>query len=798
MATQAQIALSITQQLRLLDPSISAEVGTPERKIIDTVAQELANAQIDLAQLDGALDLDSKFGADLDNFISIFGFARQQGAQSTGYVKFSRTVASDYIIPIARNTQVAAASVGIDGGSTVGLIFATTVYTEIPAGQLSAIAPIRCLTTGSVANVAANVINSFARTPIPGITSVTNEVPTTNGIDQETDAELKVRFKNTVFRNLAGTLDQYLALAVATQFTTKANVVGPISRYREYIQIPDKDDATADPDSGITGNGAAGEWTSALSSIPYSKHVYDSLPYFVTNGDTSANSVFYRRDVDFLLNTTDAARDKGDTYRGRIGGSGLNVNTDSGTDFQPNLRFFNVYEGADTTVTALRPKDVVLFEHSYMSDASRNDYDRRILNCVDVYINGQNSTLADAITVKPDANFVSINQFVTNSSSRYYFENFRRVGEPNRRPIPGNFFLGLFWAPITDVPNTIVTANATYIKDVHYWAIEDVSDIGRSVRARTGIEWNPTVKGRVSADNESGPFTGSTIVSDSATALEIIGYSYDRNIVDLQTSLEANKQVTTDVLAHQSSTRYFKLDITVMYTQGSSISSVNDQIRAAVVDFLDGQYFGTTVQLSDLLQVIHSIGGVDNVRWSRDITENLGTFPNDVDTSGNPRHRVVECDSSGEPLCNLIFDRRTYGHASAAEVQVGYLTGNPTSGTFKIKYQASQTTAIAYNATSGTITTALGVAGIPATVSGTGTPANPFVFTFTSNGSRDFLTISSNALRGTTSISNSTVFDSDFFLKDNQLPALPDEALSSDTLAGLIIRPRAQNTWNNL
>jgi hypothetical protein len=57
MATQQQLALQMVAQLRVLDPSISAEVGTPERKIIDTVAQALAESQIDLDVLSGSLDL---------------------------------------------------------------------------------------------------------------------------------------------------------------------------------------------------------------------------------------------------------------------------------------------------------------------------------------------------------------------------------------------------------------------------------------------------------------------------------------------------------------------------------------------------------------------------------------------------------------------------------------------------------------------------------------------------------------------------------------------------------------------
>jgi len=66
-------------QMRVIDPSVSLEIGTPERKILDTVAQALSDAQVDLNVLSKALDVDSKVGSDLDKFLALFGFARQQG-----------------------------------------------------------------------------------------------------------------------------------------------------------------------------------------------------------------------------------------------------------------------------------------------------------------------------------------------------------------------------------------------------------------------------------------------------------------------------------------------------------------------------------------------------------------------------------------------------------------------------------------------------------------------------------------------------------------------------------------------
>jgi uncharacterized phage protein gp47/JayE len=839
-ATQSELALNMIRQLRLLDPSVSAEVGTPERKIIDTVAEQLATAQIDLTQLNSAFDLESKFGSDLDEFLALFGFARQTGSFATGYVTLSRTTVSSITIPIAVGTQVSAASVATSGGGSVTLNFATTAFGELAPGELEKTIPIRCTTTGSIGNVAANIINGFGASPILGITGVANPIATTGGTDPETDSALKVRFKNTVFRNLAGTEDQFLALAISTAFTSKANAVGPISRYQEYIQVPDVDDATADPDSGVAGNGAAGEWTSALSTIPYSKHVYETLPYYLTTGElTNIETSFFRREVDFRINTTIAARDKGDTYRGRIVGGGFNVNEGGYTTFQPNLTFFNVYQGTNEEVHAIRPGDVLLFEHSYMSNASRNNYERQLLNCVDVYINGQNPIQADAITVKPTGTFATNNAFSSEAASRFFVENFRRIGEPERRPVVGNFFMGLFWTPVLEVPSSITTSQATYYEGIHYWAIEDVSEIGRSVRARTGIEWNSTVRGQSSADGNAEQYSGFKITENPAESLEVTGYIYDRNIVDLQASLEANKQITSDVLAHQSEVRHLKFDLTVMYSPGFSRTSVNSAIRSAIETYLNGLYFGTTIQLSDILQAVHNVAGVDNVRWSRDVLEADGK---NEDSVGNPRYRVVETDTRGNPLTNFLIDRKNYGFTptawsstktyaigeyvvvsgtvykailgslnatppnatywvvstNAVETQTGYFTGAVSGGYFELYYELSGLK-VEYGASAATIKSALEAKSIPInSVTGNGTPTSPFIFTFSSTGYRPPLTAQNNHLTGSTKISSTTVYNSDFFLQDNELPMLPGEALATDTLPGLILRKRAQNTWSAL
>lgn len=651
--TQQDIAVQMLAQLRMLDPSISAEVGTPERKILDSVASALADAQVDLTQLQGALDIDTKTGSNLDNFLALFGFGRQTATKASGFVEFTRELASlnDIRIPVA--TQVMAPAVDVTNEGIMNVYYETTFEVTLPAGQLSVQAPVRAVLAGVSGNVATGKVSTFGANFPYGIEGVNNPAPITGGIDAEDDDQLKVRFKNTIFRNLAGTQDQFIALSLSAAYTRKVNVVGPISRYREYLQVPPVDDATArnvDPQTAGAGsatepgNGSAGQYTTALSTIPYSQHIYDSVANFVSNGQTGVNTIFWREGIDYIFNTVPADKNRGDAYRF--------YHTDLGTSLalgpdpllttqlvlnKPNVTFINVVDSTvDPNITAVRANDTLLFEHSYMSTASRNDWSRNVTNCVDVYIDGSNDTVASTIVPTPGSS--TSWAFNNTATSKYYRNNYRRKGQPDIMPTAGNLFIPPFWQPVTGLPSEITVSGggstAIFYLNEHYWLVEEVTNLYGTVRARNGLEFNPALAGALSASdtaraglrlNQFGP----------NLPLEIENYVYDKNIVDLQVAMEQAKQVTTDILVHRSRPRWFKLDITVMYTNGSNASATNGMIREAVVNWFAQQYFGNSIQLSDILSVIHNVVGVDNVRWSSDV-------PGNTDLN-----RVLETDVNG-------------------------------------------------------------------------------------------------------------------------------------------------------
>lgn len=652
--TQRDISLQMLAQLRMLDPSVSAEVGTPERKIIDTVAQALTDVQVDLTQLNGALDVDAKSGAELDRFLALFGFGRQIPATATGFVVFGRNEPSNLDISIPANTQIMAPNVVLSqsGDLSGNAVFRTLYATTLPAGQTQVTAAITAVTAGAAYNVATGQITDFGGSPIYGIHYLTNPTPLTGGVDAETDEALKVRFKNTVFRNLAGTQDQYLALAASTKFTTKANVVGPISRYQEYIQVPPEDDATAyDVDPGVVdaeaGNGNAGEYTAALSTIPFSKYTYTEVPNFVSNGEVAGNLVFWREGIDWEMNVASGAKNRGDAYRfwntNATPKLGLSPLSDEAA-YRPNVTFKNIYEGDNEDVTAIRPGEVVLFEHSYMSKASRNDWNRKVTNCVDVFIDGANDTVGATVLAAPGASLALA--LVDNAASKFHYANYRVVGEPDVAPgtwpsevtdgpvaltpggafVPGTYlFMPLFFQPVTGLPPFITVTEGNFesmfFLGEHYWLVEDISELFGTVRARNGICWD---RSKAGASSLTGSRTQRALMefTDPSLSIEVSNYLYDRNVVDLQAMLETSKQVTTDVLVHRCRRRYFKFDITVMYDRGVNVQSVNAQIRDAINRYLARVYFGSVIQLADLLQAVHAVTGVDNVRWSSDIPGN--------------------------------------------------------------------------------------------------------------------------------------------------------------------------------
>lgn len=641
MATVNEITQSIITQAKLIDPNISLEIGTPERKIVEAVAEAIATASVDIDVLSGQLYIDELAGARLDSFVSLFGFGRQLGARSTGIVTVSRETPGTYDTTIPKGTQFSTRQTG----NIPNLVFVATETVVLRANETRALVRVECTTSGTIGNIPANTIDSLPNSiNIPGVSKVTNETAISGGVDVEQDENLKSRFQNTIFRNMAGTTDQHLALALSHPFVTKANVIGAQSKYVEYIQVPKNPDSVVHPNYSGTVS-----YTTSLSSVPYSKYTF-SNNYYLAKG-SGKNALFLRPGKDFVLNNP-----------GRI------INGAEGQSLignpVPNVSLL----GESTNVngeTIYFADNVFFFEHKYLSKASRNDWARGIYNCIDVYVNGESPQTASSEEAYPSAAM----KFSGDPSNIAYYKNFIRVAT-NENPAIGNRLHVLYFQPAIKLTSSSLTINESvykeakyvhpnntskawttfvyydsvtgaYYKDslfkepaeeAHYFVVEDISTHGGTIKARNGIEWL------------------SSVVVPQGTSFNV-DYTYDLAVSQLQAVMERSKQITTDVLVHSSNYRYMRLYITVMYTPGFTESSVNLQIYNSVINFLGTQYYGTTIQMSDLLQVIHNTNGVDNVRW---------TYEDPINDVNNPKHKIEFVTRYGDSFATRVFTDKDF------------------------------------------------------------------------------------------------------------------------------------------
>jgi uncharacterized phage protein gp47/JayE len=536
MAQTAQdISNSIRASLSVLDPDISTEPITPERKIIDSVAQAIANAGVDTFVSNYQFDIDTKVGADLDKFVALFGFARQGGRSSNGVITFNRTSTStvDYFIPAGTQITKPASSV------SNAVVFQTTLDSTIYSGTTSADAPIECTVVGIVGNVPAFTITSVNSISGSGITSVTNNDPTTGGTNLETDDELRVRFKNTVFRNISGTSDQYLALAISSRFADKANVIGPTSRFIEYLQI----------------SAAA-----ATSIIPYSKYTY-SFDYWLTDGNFTNETFFNPNGADYTFNPT----------------------------VPPSFSVNN---------TANLPNGkIVLLEHTYTSKNSRNIPGSNVTNYIDVYVSGTDDQTASEACIFP----TTANNFSSSGGSSFYNQNFKRQ-QTGAFPTVGNRLQILLWQPVDILPSSITIGVNTFNINFDYWLVKDNTLNKGSRRGWDGIEWTSAAATTIGA----------------GTSFQL-AYIFNKLTLTLNELMEAHKQITTDILVHAATQRYFRVALTIMYAAGFSQSAVDNAITQALTSFLQKLQFGAVIQVSDILETAHEVPGVDNVRLTTNI-----------------------------------------------------------------------------------------------------------------------------------------------------------------------------------
>jgi uncharacterized phage protein gp47/JayE len=336
--TPDQIVADMLAKLKITAPGFSFELGTPERKILDAVGEAVSEAYIDQYLVGSLLDIESKAGLELEQWVGIFGFGRLQGRQSTGVVRVELSTANTQDIPINQGTQFYTRQ-GLPGTADP-LYFSSTQTVVIPAGSYVADVPVQCTIIGTAGNVPPDSIVFLGS--IIGATSVTNLTSLVGGVDAETDNELRQRFKDTFMRNISGTEDWYLGLAYQNKNVSKAACFGPIHKYATQIAVPN-----------------------TTLTLPVSGDVKYAWPAgeVVFKNLGQEDEVFYRPIDDYLF----------------VSGS------------SPQITRVNT--------GAMVVGDIVDVEFEYTTKSSRNIPLSGITNKVDMFVNGQDPYLITERTV---------------------------------------------------------------------------------------------------------------------------------------------------------------------------------------------------------------------------------------------------------------------------------------------------------------------------------------------------------------------------------------------------------------
>jgi hypothetical protein len=426
----ADIVAELIAGMAVADPEIDTSIGSSLRKIFDVVAEQIAPAYAETYLISYVYSVDSKTGADLDDFCAMFGVYRLAARRAVGVVTFSRPSPAVANISVPGNTQVGT-------GTLPQIVFSTVAPAVLLKGTTSVSVPVQAVVAGESGNLPSDALTNLL-TPLPGIASTTYQSDSmTGGVNAESDEALRTRFKRTVFRSMAGTEDMFLGVSIEDStpedptdtLAVQAVVIGASKRWREQVQVE-----------------VVGADLVATSTIPVDnvKHVFTGSAFFgedIDGGSILTDGVHYEFDPTTIPPTI--------------------------TDIGDNLVEGRVYD----------------LDFEYVPMASRNEPADNITNRVDIWVSGVSPQQATETTYyRP--------QIFTGTAGPFCVDDFVRLSEDGLDPPDeDNAFLQLAWGPIVDFPEALAIGGDTYLRDTDYWVVHQNTGYGYSPTSKFGLEF---------------------------------------------------------------------------------------------------------------------------------------------------------------------------------------------------------------------------------------------------------------------------------------------------------------------
>lgn len=330
---------------------------------------------------------------------------------------------------------------------------------------------------------------------------------------------------------------------------------------------------------------------------------------------------------------------------------------DNGVVFVPGHDYtFNPTIPPTITVnssTAIPNGTIADLEYEYTPVASRSDPANAIVNRIDVWCAGSRP-------VSAQQSMVFRNTKVFASSGTYNLNNF--VHPDGTHPTSGNIFLPLAFGPILTMSPTLVIGSTTYGHATTanpmgtvtggityaYRIVHDNTASGWASGSTFGLEWNAA---NVPANNAV-----FTVGADGA-------YTYNEVPLSVQREIDSWRLAGTDAVAHQAASILLRFSLAVMYDRISYPPQVNQAMDAALSGWLNSLGLNSVVQVSDVIQVLHNVPGVDNVRflngsdwpgWTSGTSNSYQVGIQQISSSGTVLTSYV--DSTGRPKDIVLTD----------------------------------------------------------------------------------------------------------------------------------------------
>ena len=348
-----------------VDPLMSTSIGSPIRKILETVAITMGNSNLNSQYTNSFFDLNSKTGSSLTGLASWLGFGRLEGSKSTVDVTF-------YV-----NTPVVGQSISIPEGIQVSdgtHVFQTVNNGTIPLGGLSTVVTCESVLIGADNNVAEYMITNLESSLNTTVSvSCCNYTPAVGGADEETDTQLRSRIRSTFLRKVNGTSMSMINLVNHTDDNRRVNVLGCQNTWTEYQTIQPIQNGTQ---LGFTSNN------------PNASYVYPSGAYLLpTNGNIST---VYTQHVEWdmttdcppvvsILNQTGTGTISLSTYSGSQLdelGSSIGLPRNMGAPSKGTISF---------TASVPYPTDRIIPAHTIITDSNNNQYQTMVKSTIKAY-----------------------------------------------------------------------------------------------------------------------------------------------------------------------------------------------------------------------------------------------------------------------------------------------------------------------------------------------------------------------------------------------------------------------------